>query len=100
MRPIPQKLRKEMSDDPYYEQCVLTNHGCVGRIEWHHAVIFGGRQLNEKWAIVPLCQWHHKNVENKEIKAKVMHIVVNRATDDEIKRVSKVVNYSMLYNRI
>lgn len=59
MRPIPKKLREEMASDPYYEKCCRANDECAGRITWEHAFIYGGRQINEKWAIIPLCVYHH-----------------------------------------
>lgn len=35
---------------------------CEGRIEWHHAWIYAGKQINEEWAIVPACHFHHSMV--------------------------------------
>lgn len=58
MRPIPSKLRKEMSEDPYYSICARKDSHCNGRITWEHAWVYAGKQINEKWAIIPLC-WHH-----------------------------------------
>lgn len=49
-----------MSDDPYYKKCVRNSEGtCKGRITWEHAFIYAGKQINEKWAIIPLCEFHH-----------------------------------------
>ena len=60
MRPIPQKLRDEMSADPYYKRCAKHKLGnCSGRITWEHVWIYAGKQINEKWAIIPLCWYHH-----------------------------------------
>jgi hypothetical protein len=60
MRPIPQKLKEEMSADPYYKQCLRRKEGtCSGRITWEHCWIYAGKQINEKWAIIPLCWYHH-----------------------------------------
>lgn len=55
MRKIPQKLRDELAADPYYKTCARKSGECSGRITWEHAVIYAGRQVNERWAIVPLC---------------------------------------------
>ena len=59
MRPIPKKLRDEMASDPYYSSCARRNEECSGRITWEHALTYAGRQKNEKWAIIPLCVYHH-----------------------------------------
>lgn len=59
MRPIPKKLRDEMAADPYYQICARRGIDCSGRITWEHAWIYAGKQINEKWAIIPLCWYHH-----------------------------------------
>ena len=74
MRPIPQKLKEEMATDPYYKTCARADTECNGRITWEHAFIHAGRQINEKWAIIPLCWYHHLGlglikVENEKIAA-------------------------------
>lgn len=85
MRAIPQKLRDEMAQDPYYSQCVLKDSGvCLGRIEWHHALIYGGRQQNRKFCILPLCQGHHRKADDKLIKAKLDKIMYDRATPEDL----------------
>lgn len=63
MRPISRPVRKIIDTDPYYRQCArakleLTN-SCSGRITMEHAFINGGNQMDEAWAIVPLCWYHH-----------------------------------------
>ena len=57
--PIPQKLRDEMADDPYYKYCARASGHCEGRITWEHAMTYAGKRINEKWAIIPLCEFHH-----------------------------------------
>lgn len=69
MRPIPPKLREHLSELPRMKECARRHEqGCRGRIEWHHAIKYQGRQLNEAWAIIGLCHRHHegdlKNDEN------------------------------------
>lgn len=60
MTPIPPALREEMANDPYYKICARANEGeCDGRITWEHAWIYGAKQIQEKWAIIPLCVFHH-----------------------------------------
>lgn len=60
MTPIPTKLREEMALDPYYKTCARSNEGeCEGRVTWEHAYIYAGKQVQEVWAIIPLCVYHH-----------------------------------------
>lgn len=97
MRPIPPKLREEMSEDPYYKSCCLQG-ACIGRVEWHHNLIYAGRQVNEKFCILPLCEYHHRNIV--KIKEVVDHRMLNRATDDELRKYSKAVDYIALRERL
>jgi hypothetical protein len=60
MRPIPKKLLNEILADPYYKTCIRAKtNQCDGRITLEHAIIYAGRQVNEKWAILPVCEKHH-----------------------------------------
>lgn len=75
-----------MSADPYYQKCCIGGD-CFGRIEWHHAIIYAGRQVNEKWAILPACQKHHAEVSKYDREFK--RIAVSRATDEELQKYPK-----------
>lgn len=37
----------------------LHDHECQGRITREHALIYAGRQIDEAWAIVLLCEYAH-----------------------------------------
>lgn len=101
MNNIPQRLRKEMAADPYYEKCarkeLLDDHNCeacplTGKlIEWEHVFYWAGRQLQEKWAIIPICYLVHRGgMLDKTINE---WIALNRATEEELKAISKSVDY-------
>ncbi len=62
MRPIPKKLREEIARDPFMKTCIRRNEECSGRIEWEHAFTYAGKQINEAWAIVPVCVYHHRGL--------------------------------------
>lgn len=65
MNPIPKPLLKKILNDPYYAIC--CHDGCGKQAELEHAIIVGGRQLNEYWAIIPCCPDHNRgNKLNKE----------------------------------
>ena len=90
MRPIPPKLKDNMSSDPYYKKCCVTG-STSEKIDFHHNLIFGGRQVNEKFCILPLAKSIHDNiVKYKEICDWIMW---SRANEDEIRRYSKANNY-------
>lgn len=58
MRPIPPKLREKIAADPWMKKCIYV--GCSGKPEWEHAMIYAGKQVNEAWAILPVCEYHHR----------------------------------------
>ena len=80
-----------MAQDPFYKRCCLTGSMNV-KIEWHHNLIFAGRQVNEKWCILPLWEKVHAQANKPEIKEKLDWIMLNRATDAELERYSKATN--------
>lgn len=94
MRKISTRVRNEIDADPVYRYCMralaLKDHVCQGRITREHAVIYGGKQVDEKWAIVPICAYAHNvdqfqdcGILNKEIN---VWMALNRMTaEDEAK---------------
>ena len=90
--PIPKKLREQLANDPYYKICARHKEGgCSGRITWEHALLFAGKQIQTKWSILPLCWYHHLGAGlNKEIN---IWIALNRASDEELKDISKARDY-------
>lgn len=96
MRKISPKVKSELEKEP--NVCARNIHkGCTGRITWEHTLIYGGKQIDEVWAIIKLCEFHHSvdNFQdggdlNKEIN---VWIALNRATDEELKKYSKAIDY-------
>lgn len=94
MRRIPDKLKRELKDDPYYKTCArFKEKTCKGRITFEHAFIYAGRQINEKWAIIPLCEYHHavglyqdNGDLNKELN---QMLALRRATDEDLLKYPK-----------
>lgn len=82
MRKIPKKLLDDMLSDPYYKRCARQNCECNGRITLEHAFIYAGRQINEKWAIIPLCWYHH--LGTGLVKDINQWIALSRATPEEL----------------
>jgi len=88
MNNIPPKLKKEMAEDPYYRKCAISGRLATNtKVEWHHNLIYAGKQVQEKWCIIPLAKEIHANII--QYKEKVDWIMLNRATDDDLRRYSK-----------
>lgn len=73
--------------NPYYRSCAREGYDCDGRITFEHALIHAGRQVQEEWAIIPLCAFHHAVDEyqdggdlNKEIN---QMIALMRASSED-----------------
>lgn len=92
MRPIPQKMKQEMLDDPAYHSCMrndyFLDHMCRGRLTLEHAIIHNGKQVNEKWAILAICAWAHDVDEWQDAgnidKRKHEYIALMRATAEDL----------------
>ena len=98
---IPPKLRQKLAVNPFYGLCArqeaLHDHECqpdplTGRlIEWEHAMMHAGKQINAEWAILPLCWYVHRGPGL--IKKINEWIALNRATDTEIVDISRAQDY-------
>lgn len=107
MRKIPIKMLKEMLSDPVYSVCARKDdpeHQCEGRITLEHALIYAGKQINAKWAIVPLCAKAHSVDQFQDggdlDKDRNVWIALNRATNEELIAVSKAINYLSVRDRL
>lgn len=108
MNNIPPKVRRSLAENPYYRCCArraaLRDHECRANplngqlIEWEHALIHAGKQVQEEWAIVPICWWAHSGPGLE--KEKNVWIALNRATDEQLLRMSKAVNYIAMRERL
>ena len=102
---IPPKLLKEILADKYYKRCARHEDGnCGGRITFEHTLLFKGKQIQEKWSLIPLCEYHHDVLSYQDIgelnKEKNVWIALNRATDEELLKYSKAINYLELRDRL
>jgi len=83
-----------MATDPYYKVCsrnlAFNDHACApdpmtGRlIEWEHALMWAGRQLQERFAIIPICWWAHRGPGLD--KKKNRSIAIARMTEQDLDR--------------
>lgn len=81
---IPKELLANLISDPYYQSCARKNKDCDGRITFEHAIMYAGRQVQEEWAILPLCFFHHlgRGLAKKEN----VRLAMSRASAEDIKR--------------
>jgi hypothetical protein len=91
---IPKKLLKELLSDKFYEKCVRHGEGsCQGRITFEHAWIYASKQIQERWAIIPLCEFHHEVLtfqDTGDLKKELNHYYsLKRATDEELAKYPK-----------
>lgn len=92
MRKISPQVKEALLAEP--DVCARRKEGgCAGRITWEHALIYGGKQIDETWAIIKLCARHHSVDQYQDCgllnKKKNIKIALNRATDEELKKYSK-----------
>lgn len=94
MRPIPLPLRKQMEADPLMHRCVHDNRDCQdeygrrpGRAEWEHCFIYSGRQVNEWWAIVGCCWYHHRG--GGLVKAYNQYMALRRMSENDLEEAQK-----------
>lgn len=85
MRSIPKKLRDELSEDPFMSRCV---YGCAGKPEWEHVWIYQGRQINERFSLIPVCTYHHRGAGLD--KRYNEYVSLQRATPEELAKYPRV----------
>lgn len=90
-KPIPADMRAEMDEDPFMHRCCLADNTCEGRIEWHHNLIYAGKRVNEKWAVLPCCHYHHTS--ESHFKEQLNKIMCSRASVEDLEKYSKAIDY-------
>jgi len=61
--------------------------GCAGKPEWEHACLYQNKRVQEAWAIVPCCTFHHRGAGLD--KRYNEWVALNRATDAELNKYQK-----------
>jgi len=102
MRPISPAVKAKL--DAELDICAVADGNCQGRITREHTLIYGGKQIDEVWAIIKICAYHHEVDEFQDggglNKEKNIWVALNRATDQELLKYSKVINYIEMRNRL
>lgn len=94
-------LREEVGLDPEYSRCALQGlqfGACGGRVTREHSLIHAGKKIQERWAIIPCCAAHHgvdffQDAPTEAPKDVRVWVALNRASDDELRPFSRVINY-------
>lgn len=81
---MPTKLRAQIAADPRMQICARAGSECGGRITWEHAITYAGKQVQEAWAIIPLCWFHHLGPGLD--KAWNIRFAMTRATPEDIEK--------------
>lgn len=107
MRVISPRVRKLIEADPEYKGCMLRSykgHVCGGRITREHALIYASKQIDEKFAIISCCArgqevdlFQDAHTMDKNLNR---WVALNRATAEELAKISKVIDYDRELGRL
>lgn len=108
MNKVPKKLREKWAQEDWrgeVRECLRKSEGnCAGRITMEHAIIYAGKQLQDEWSILPICEFHHSvnNFQDKGNLNKEKHvwIALNRAPEGRLIELSKGENKIELRDRL
>jgi len=93
---MPTRLRGELGKDPLYTKgyCIYHDavHGPATKIEWHHNFIFAGKQVQERWCILPIDETIHAKANQKQVRERLDWIMLNRADNDTLVGYSRAAN--------
>lgn len=104
MNNTPNWIKEHWQANPA-KKCMRSDEGnCQGRLTKEHAIIYAGKQVQELWAILDICEFHHgvNNFQDRGDLNKEKHVwlALCRATDDELRAISKATNYLELRERL
>ena len=101
------KISKPVMDKLLEEKqiCYRDSEGtCEGRMTLDHTLTYGGGQIDEAWAILWTCAFHHDVDEfqggGNLDREKSIWFALNKATDEELRQYSKAINYIELRKRL
>ena len=103
MNNVPKKLKDKWRGEK--QECCRKDEGnCAGKLTKDHTIIFAGKQLQEDWAIVDVCEYHHavnKYMDCGDLnREKHTYIALCRATEDDLRCISKAIDYLALRERL
>lgn len=87
MNNTPAWLREYWNKNPA-KKCERSETGmCSGRLTKEHAWIYAGRQIQEIWAVIDLCWYHHlgEGLDKQENQ----RISLRKATEEDLSKYPK-----------
>lgn len=91
MRPISLSTLGELfKKGDFILMCCLCGHR---EVQFHHNVIYKNNQSDEPFTILPVCKTCHDRANEKEVRDKLDWVMCRRATDEELKSISKVTDW-------
>lgn len=102
-RKLSQETLKACENDEWYTKSALSGQSPV---QWHHVFTYARKQIDEPWNIVPLTADEHDMVTPhkhgyiKHLDEMVQLIALERATEEQLRRYSKVVDLVALRDRL
>lgn len=108
MNNVPQKLKTQWQNEDkagMKRVCLRADEGdCDGRLTKEHAMTFAGSQIQEEWAILDICEFHHAvnkyQDSGKLNKEKHTWIALNRATEAQLRSISKAEDKVAIRDRL
>lgn len=94
MRKISKTNKDIIATDEFYDVCCRADeYDCAGGITIEHALIYAGRQMDEIFALLPVCEYHHGvntyQDRGKLDKKKHEWIAISRMTEDDKKKYNR-----------
>lgn len=97
MNNVPEKLRRKWRKEDWRGEarvCLRAEEGnCAGRVTKEHALMYAGKQVQEEWAILDICAYHHEVDRFQDgggiNKEKHVWIALNRAPEERLRELSK-----------
>lgn len=108
MNKVPQKLRRQWREDEWQGKlrvCARSDEGnCQGRLTKEHAIIYAGKKVQEDWACLDMCAYHHGVDEFQDCgdmnKEKHIWLALKRAPEERLLALSKAINLVALRDRL
>lgn len=92
MRRLSKETREILENEPRMKACALINHIphiCSKKIDWHHNLIYAGKQSDIPNTILGICSDMHEIADWKDVKEILDWIMLNQMTQDDFEQVSK-----------
>lgn len=109
MNNCPRKLKEKWRTEDWQgiqRTCLRIDdlENCEGRMTKEHAIIYAGKQLQEEWAILDICAYHHEVDFHQDgggmNKEKHIWLALCRAPEERLLALSKAIDLVGLRNRL